>query len=67
MSRLAQLSSFGAWSPLGVVCHIRSCSDVFSLVIASSSASFRSLVPILEFNPMSLWNWKLTLFLALFL
>ena len=43
MSRLAQLSSFGAWSPFGVVSHIRACSDVFSLVIASWSASFRSL------------------------
>ena len=44
-----------------MVCHIRACFHEFSLVLVSSSASFRSLdlIPILVHIPMSHWNFTL--------
>ena len=58
MRLFASLSFFGAWSPCAPACscvigHIRACFDVFSLVLASSSASFRSLDLIPHFRPYS--------------
>ena len=49
---------FGAWSPCAtacscVVCYVRVCFHVFLLVLASSSASFRSLDLIPHFRPYS--------------